>query len=338
MPIKIENNYDLRAHNTFGLSVKAKHFVTYDTVDELTHVLASTRGNAERILHIGAGSNLLLTKDFDGTILHSGIKFIECVSRTDKEIIIRAGAGVEWDHFCAMMAQRNYYGSENLSHIPGEVGAAAVQNIGAYGVEVESIIRQVETIEIATGKPRVMNVEQCRYGYRDSIFKNELQGQLIVTAVVFALSTVPKADLHYGQLQALQSAKEVPSAQTIRDAVIAIRKSKLPDPSELGSAGSFFKNPVVSIEFFNALALSYKQIPHYATGDNKVKIPAAWLIEQCGLKGKTHGGAAVYEKQPLVIVNTGRATPTDIIELAHTIQQSVYEKFKIKIQPEVNYI
>jgi len=243
-----------------------------------------------------------------------------------------------WDDFCAEMARRNFYGSENLSYIPGEVGASAVQNIGAYGVEVESIIRQVETIEVATGKRRVFQTAECEYGYRDSIFKNRLQGQYIVTAVTFALSVLPVVHLDYGQLQELQSRDAVPSAQTIRDAVIAIRRSKLPEPHELGSAGSFFKNPVVPVEVFEKLSSAYTDVPHYVASDELIKIPAAWLIEQCGWKGRRHGGAAVYEKQPLILVNQDNATPADIVELADLIKQSVLDRFGIPLQPEVNYI
>ena len=236
------------------------------------------------------------------------------------------------------MAKNNYYGSENLSHIPGEVGAAAVQNIGAYGVEVESIIQEVETIEITTGKPRAFQAQECEYEYRNSIFKNRLKGQYIVTAVVFRLSTIPVVHLDYGQLKDLRSRDEVPTANEIRNAVIAIRKSKLPEPDQLGSAGSFFKNPVVTVEVFKNLSALYSDIPHFVIDERQVKIPAAWLIEQCGWKGKCHGGAAVYEKQPLIIVNKNQATPSDIMELASLVQQSVYVKFKINLQPEVNYI
>lgn len=338
MPISKWYNYSLREHNTFGIDVKAQEFITYDTIDELITILNEIRDKGQRILHIGSGSNLLFTKDFDGVVLHSNIKFVQYVSITGQEIIVKVGAGVVWDDFCALMAQKNYYGCENLSYIPGEVGAAAVQNIGAYGVEVESIIQEVETIEIATATPRVFKAHECNYGYRDSIFKKQLQGQHIVTAVVFRLSTTPILHLEYGQLKDLQFSVKTPTAQEIRDAVIAIRKSKLPEPNELGSAGSFFKNPVVSVELFNDLAAVYSEIPHYVINDSQVKIPAAWLIDQCDWKGKCHGGAAVYEKQPLIIVNKSQATPTDIMELASLIQQSVYNKFKIKIYPEVNYI
>ncbi len=336
--ITIKHHYPLLGHNTFGLDVKAKQFVNYSTVDELVEVLVVLRESNERILHIGGGSNLLFTKDFEGTVLHSGIKFVDEVSRDDRHIFFRVGSGVVWDDFCAQMARDNYYGPENLSYIPGEVGASAIQNIGAYGVEVESIIHEVETIEVATGQPRVFQANECEYGYRDSIFKNRLQGEYIVTAVVYRLSMIPVVHLDYGQLQELRSHEGTPMAQEIRDAVIAIRQSKLPEPAELGSAGSFFKNPAVPVEVFRQIAASHTDVPHYVISEDEIKIPAAWLIDQCGWKGKTHGGAAVYEKQPLILVNRNHATPADIMELALLIEQSVLEKFNIRLSPEVNYI
>ncbi len=338
MPITRQYNYSLRYHNTFGIDVITKQFISYDTIDELITILNEICDKQHHILHIGSGSNLLFTKDYDGIVLHSNIKFLEYVSQTYKEIIVRVGSGVVWDDFCAETARRNYYGTENLSHIPGEVGAAAVQNIGAYGVEVKSIIHEVETIEIATGKRRVFQMKECEYGYRDSIFKNRLQGKYIVTAVVFRLSAQPIVNLDYGQLQELRSQVTAPTAQEIREAVIAIRKSKLPEPTELGSAGSFFKNPIVPIKVFQDLSTAYSNIPHYIINEQQIKIPAAWLIDQCGFKGKCYGGAAVYDKQPLIIVNKGQATPSDIMELAVLIQKSVYKKFNINLHPEVNYI
>ena len=338
MPIAIKHQYSLREHNTFGLEAKAKQFISYHTIDELVEVLASLRDKGEQILHIGGGSNLLFTKDFEGTILHSDIKFIEEVSRDDQHIFFRVGSGVVWDDFCAQMARENYYGAENLSYIPGEVGASAIQNIGAYGVEVASIIHEVETIEVATGQSRVFQVQECEYGYRDSIFKNRLKGEYIVTAVIFRLSLIPVVHLDYGPLRELNSRSENLTAQAIRDAVIDIRRSKLPEPKEMGSAGSFFKNPVIPIEVYRAIAAAYTDVPHYVISEDEVKIPAAWLIEQCGWKGKRHGGAGVYEKQPLILVNLDHATANDIMELAALIQQSVFEKFHIQLEPEVNYI
>ena len=338
MPIAIKHQHSLREHNTFGLEVKAKQFISYQTIDELIEVLASLSDKGEQILHIGGGSNLLFTKDFEGTILHSDIKFIEEVSRDDQHIFFRVGSGVVWDDFCTQMARENYYGAENLSYIPGEVGASAIQNIGAYGVEVASIIHEVETIEVATGQPRVFQVQECEYGYRDSIFKNRLKGEYIVTAVVFKLSLIPVVRLDYGPLREFNSRSENLTAQAIRDAVIDIRRSKLPEPKEMGSAGSFFKNPVIPVEAYQAIAATYTDVPHYVISDDEIKVPAAWLIEQCGWKGKRHGGAGVYEKQPLILVNLGHATANDIMELASLIQQSVFKKFHIQLEPEVNYI
>jgi UDP-N-acetylmuramate dehydrogenase len=248
------------------------------------------------------------------------------------------GAGVVWDDFCAQMARDDYYGTENLSYIPGEVGASAIQNIGAYGVEVDSIIHEVETIAVATGEPRVFQAKECEYGYRDSIFKQRLKGEYIVTAVVYKLSLIPVFHLDYGPLREFNSLGVKLTAQAIRDSVIDIRRSKLPEPTEKGSAGSFFKNPVVPVEAYQQIAASYADVPHYVVDDRHIKIPAAWLIEQCGWKGKRHGGAAVYDKQPLILVNECQATPGDIMELASLIQQSVFNKFHIQLEPEVNYI
>lgn len=338
MPIAISHHHSLREHNTFGLEVKAKQFISYHTIDELVEVLASLRDKGEQILHIGGGSNLLFTKDFEGTILHSEIKFIEEISRDDKHIFFRVGSGVVWDDFCAQMARENYFGTENLSYIPGEVGASAIQNIGAYGMEVASIIHEVETFEVATGQPRVFRVQECEYGYRDSIFKNRLKGKYIVTAVVFRLSRIPVVHLDYGPMREFNSRGENLTAQAIRDAVIDIRRSKLPEPKEMGSAGSFFKNPVIPVEIYRTIAAAYTDVPHFVISEDEIKIPAAWLIEQCGWKGKRHRGAGVYEKQPLILVNLGHATANDIMELATLIQQSVFKKFHIQLEPEVNYI
>lgn len=336
--ITIKRQYLLRDHNTFGLEVKAKQFISYHTVDDLVEVLTSLNDKREQILHIGGGSNLLFTKDFEGCILHSDIKFIQYVARDSREVVVRVGAGVKWDDFCAEMARNNYYGCENLSYIPGEVGASAIQNIGAYGVEVDSIIQQVETIEVETGKRRVFSTAECEYGYRESVFKQRLKGKYIVTAVVYRLSVLPVVHLEYGPLQQLRSRASTPTAQEIRETVIAIRRSKLPEPEELGSAGSFFKNPVVPAAVFRKLAAAYSDVPHFVVDDCHIKLLAAWLIEQCGWKGKRHGGAGVYEKQPLILVNLDHATPNDIMELADLIQKSVFKKFNIHLEPEVNYI
>ena len=337
MAVTIRYNYSLLGHNTFGMNVRAARFISYGSVNELKEVL-NMLCKEQPMLHIGQGSNLLFTKDFEGTILHSEIRFTEIEAEEDEAVFVRVGSGVIWDDFCDEMAKNNYYGVENLSYIPGEVGAAAVQNIGAYGVEACETIKEVATVERATGRERIFVKDECRYGYRDSIFKNELRGKYIVTAVLFRLSTKPAVHLDYGQLRDLRSSDTVPSAGAIRQAVIRIRQNKLPDPATLGNAGSFFKNPIVPVGKYNELAAHYAPVPHYMINEEQVKIPAAWLIEQCGWKGKKRGGAAVYGQQPLIIVNQHRAEPEDIIRLAAAIGRTVYDKFQIHLYPEVNYI
>lgn len=337
MAIKVKHGYSLLGHNTFGMQVAAREFIAYDTIGDLKTVLQSMPAH-EPMLHIGQGSNLLFTKDFEGTVLHSRIRFIDLKPAIGGTVCCRVGSGVAWDDFCQAMAQRDIFGTENLSDIPGEVGAAAVQNIGAYGVEASDIISTVEALEVATGRERVFSVEECRYGYRDSIFKNELWRKYVVTAVNFRLSTLPRPQLDYGQLKELAASGRKLTASGIREAVVSIREAKLPNPAVLGSAGSFFKNPVVAKDDFEKLQAQYPDAPHYALDSGKVKVPAAWLIEQCGWKGKAVGGAAVYGRQPLIIVNQGHATPADVMTLASAIVQSVVEKFHIDLHPEVNYI
>ena len=332
--MKIIENYNLKNHNTFGFDVVAKKFVEYENEAELVEFLKT---NSDKILHIGSGSNLLFLGDFDGTILHSAIKFIEI-----EEYFVRVGAGVVWDDFVAEMVERGFGGAENLSLIPGEIGAAAVQNIGAYGVEIQDIISKIEAIEIDTLQKRIFDVSECKYDYRESIFKTDLKGKFIVTAVVFRMSKNPVLKLDYGALKEHLKNIENPDIQNIRDAIIKIRESKLPDTKILGNAGSFFKNPCCSKEHFEYLQKIYPNIPFYpivtASDKEVVKLSAAWLIEQCGWKGKTLGGAAVYHLQPLVLVNQGNATPQDVANLSAEIQKSVKEKFCLELEPEVNFI
>lgn len=307
-------------------------------MEELRALLRTYKG--ERLLHIGAGSNLLFTKDFDGVVLHSCICFARALEEDAEGVNIEVGAGIVMDDLIAQVADMGLYGLENLSHIPGEVGASAVQNVGAYGVEAKDVIREVHAVAVESGEECVFSNADCRFGYRDSIFKNEWKGQYIITSVVFHLSKQPQPRLDYGNLRQALAGKE-PTPMNIREAVIAIRKQKLPEPEELGSAGSFFKNPIITHEHFQTiLQQEHKteaEIPHFETADG-IKIPAAWLIEQCGWKGKRQGGAQVYEKQPLVIVNTGNATAQDIITLAADITESIAQRFQITLHPEVNYI
>lgn len=307
-------------------------------MEELRALLRTYK--SERLLHIGAGSNLLFTKDFDGVVLHSRICFARALEEDAEGVNIEVGAGIVMDDLIAQVADMGLYGLENLSHIPGEVGASAVQNVGAYGVEAKDVIREVHAVAVESGEECVFSNADCRFGYRDSIFKNEWKGQYIITSVVFHLSKQPQPHLDYGNLRQALAGKE-PTPMNIREAVIAIRKQKLPEPEELGSAGSFFKNPIITHEHFQTILQQEQktaaELPHFETADG-IKIPAAWLIEQCGWKGKRQGGAQVYEKQPLVIVNTGNATAQDIITLAADITESIAQRFHITLHPEVNYI
>ena len=324
--------------NTFGIPAHARVYAEYTSLEELRALLQTYK--SERLLHIGAGSNLLFTKDFDGVVLHSRICFARALEEDAEGVNTEVGAGIVMDDLIAQVADMGLYGLENLSHIPGEVGASAVQNVGAYGVEAKDVIREVHAVAVESGEECVFSNADCRFGYRDSIFKNEWKGQYIITSVVFHLSKQPQPHLDYGNLRQALAGKE-PTPMNIREAVIAIRKQKLPEPEDLGSAGSFFKNPIISSEHFQTILQQEQktaaEIPHFETADG-IKIPAAWLIEQCGWKGKRQGGAQVYEKQPLVIVNTGNATAQDIITLAADITESIAQRFQITLHPEVNYI
>lgn len=329
---------DLTKLNTFRMKVTARAFVEYDSVADLVDL--DLEGLPRPLLHIGGGSNLLFTCDFKGTVLHSGISFIEPLENG----LVSVGSGVVFDDLCSWACDNGLWGLENLSGIPGEVGAAAVQNIGAYGVEVKDVIRTVYCYDLQEEEFVHFDNAECCYGYRDSIFKHPgCKGRYIVTHVVFSLSSEPSAKLEYGHLrQAVEEASVPGSVLTpslVRKVVIGIRNSKLPDPKVLGSAGSFFKNPVVGRDIYERIASSNENVPHYDLEDGQVKIPAAWLIEQCGWKGRRMGGAAVYDKQPLVIVNyTGEAYPEEIIGLERRIVESVKTRFGIELKPEVDHI
>lgn len=333
--MKIQENISLLPHNTFRMDVKARVFAEYSSVEELRALLERYRG--EKILHIGAGSNLLFTKDFDGVVLHSAMCRARCVSEDNDHVWIEADNGLVMDELIDQLCDMGISGLENLSYIPGEVGASAVQNVGAYGVEAKDVIETVRALAKEDGSERVFTNAECRYGYRDSVFKNELLGKYIITHVVFRLNKHFEPKLDYGNLRS--EAGENPTPMTVRNAVIRIRKQKLPEVSEIGSAGSFFKNPIVSRDTYETLTRQIRddRVPHYDQ-EGGVKVPAAWLIEQCGWKGKKVGGAQCYEKQPLVLVNTGSATPKEIMDLAAAICRDVKDKFGIDISPEVNYI
>ena len=326
-------NHHFPIPNTFGMPVKARVYAEYSSVEELRELLLQFRG--EKLLHIGAGSNLLFTSDFNGVILHSAMRRARCVSEDADHVLIEADNGLVLDELIAQLCDMGISGLENLSYIPGEVGASAVQNVGAYGVEAKDVIDSVRTLAVADGSERIFSNEECRYGYRDSIFKNELKGKYIITHVVYRLNKHFAPQLDYGNLRGEVGANPTPT--DVREAVIRIRRQKLPEISELGSAGSFFKNPIVPREIYDEIAASYERVPHFEQ-DGGVKIPAAWLIEQCGWKGKSIGGAQCYPKQPLVLVNANNATPQDVMALADAICKDVQSKFGIVISPEVNYI
>ena len=336
--MKIEKQTSLLPYNTFGIDVKADFFIEYDSASDLQDVLKSEIVRNNRTLHIGGGSNLLFMHDFKGVILHSAIHSIQKIREDTDSVYLEVGSSVNWDDFVGYCVENGWGGVENLSLIPGEVGASAVQNIGAYGVEVKEVIVEVNTVEIETACFKAFMNEDCRYGYRDSLFKNELKGKYIITSVLFRLNKNPEFRLKYQHLEDEVKKNGVLNLSNIRKTIIHIRESKLPDPKITGNAGSFFMNPVIPKEQFLALQVLYPQIPHYFDSETSEKIPAAWLIDQCGWKGKHIGNAGVHEKQALVLVNLGGATGAEIVYLAEQIQQSVKVKFGIELKPEVNYI
>ncbi len=333
-----KENSSLKAYNTFGIDVNTKYFTEYSTIEELQEVLKSDIVKNNPLLHIGSGSNLLFINDFNGVILHSTIHSIEILEKNEASILIRVGSGVVWDDFVKYCVKNNFVGVENLSLIPGEVGASAVQNIGAYGVEVKDVIQNVETIDTQTLQPKLFSNEDCQYGYRSSIFKKEQKNKYIVTHVIFKLSKKEDFTLHYSHLkESVVELGEI-TLENIRKTVIKIRESKLPDPKEFGNAGSFFMNPIIKKEQLETLQVSYPDIPFYLLENNQVKVPAGWLIEQAGLKGKRFGNVGIHTKQALVIVNYSNATGDEVKKLAELVQQTVKTQFNISLIPEVNYI
>ena len=332
-------NYSLLHNNTFGMNVKAACFVEYDSVEELQIYLLSHDIGAGKWLHIGSGSNLLFAGDFEGVVLHSAVKGISIVREDGESVEVRVGAGIVWDDFVAYAVKNQWYGAENLSLIPGEVGASAVQNIGAYGVEAKDLITKVETVEVSTGNVHCFSAEECKYGYRQSIFKKQLKGKYIVTYVTYRLSKSPNWNLDYGNIRSeLEREGCSLTLENLRGVIVRIRREKLPDPNVTGNAGSFFMNPVIPCTQFDKLKAIYPDMPHYSVGDGLVKIPAGWMIDRCGWKGRNLGLAGVHPRQALVLINLGGAKASDVMNLAEAIVKSVKDKFGIEIHPEVNYI
>lgn len=334
----IKHDYSLLRHNSFGFDIKADRYFDYQSKEQLKEFLSDIGGELGSLLHIGLGSNLLFTGNYKGTVLHSSIRSIHIEKETDGEVFVRVGSGMVFDDFCHQMTELNFGGVENLSLIPSHIGAAAVQNIGAYGVEIKDVIVEIDTIEVATLHSRRFLLADCGYSYRNSIFKGELRGKYIITSVLFRLLKHSKPNIEYVALRNEFPQGYTPTIAEIRNAVIRVRNSKLPDPKQLGNAGSFFKNPYCSRAHYEILCINYPDMPHYDVSEEEVKIPAAYLIEKCGFKGKRFGNVGAYEKQPLVLVNYGGAAPNEIVELAQTIKKSVNDTFGIDLEPEVIYV
>ena len=328
-------NYSLLSHNTFGIEAKCRRYLEYADIKEAQQVAAILRDTDLPYMIIGGGSNLLLTQDYDGIVVRSAIKGLSTLNSQ-----LTCGSGEVWDDVVAYCVDHQLYGTENLSLIPGDVGASAVQNIGAYGVEVKDLITEVEAVEIATGHIRVFQNEECGYSYRQSRFKHEWKNRYLIMHVTYQLQSVFEPRLEYGNIRAELERKGItkPTAQQLRQVIIDIRNAKLPDPKIMGNAGSFFMNPIVPKEKYEQLASLYEGMPHYTVDADHEKIPAGWMIDQCGWKGKSMGRAGVHDKQALVLVNRGGATGQEIVALCEAIQRDVKEKFGIAIYPEVNII
>lgn len=331
-------NFSLEQLNTFGMNVRAGYFFPFNCFASLSEVLGSDRYSGLPRLILGGGSNILFTKDFEGLVLHPLFKGIDLVSEDADNYHIRVAGGENWDNFVSYAVSRNWCGIENLSGIPGNVGASPVQNIGAYGTEVKDFITEVESIDLKSFHVRKLTNADCMFGYRDSIFKNELKGSHLITHVTFRLKKRMDFNLCYGEIEKEVKQKEKITLISIREAVMRIRASKLPDPRVTGNAGSFFKNPVISSEVLGKILLDYPDAPRYKITGTEFKVPAGWLIEMCGWKGRKEGNAGVHDKQALVLVNNGNATGKEILNLSDKIIRSVHEKFHIILNTEVNII
>jgi UDP-N-acetylmuramate dehydrogenase len=332
-------DFNLKEHNTFGIDVKCRRFIEFESVDELLQIVNSLTDADKPLLVLGGGSNMLFTADYEGTVLHSAIKGHVAV-QTDEGIMLRCGSGEVWDDIVSLCVSNRMYGAENLSLIPGDVGASAVQNIGAYGAEAKDIILKVEAVDLQTGKMCEFTNEECEYAYRKSKFKGEWRNRFVITYVTYKLSEVFCPCLDYGNIRAELEKRniKVPTAEQLRNVIIDIRNEKLPDPKVEGNAGSFFMNPVVPKAKYEELVARFGNVPHYSVDDNNEKIPAGWMIDQCGWKGKSLGKAGVHSRQALVLVNRGGAEGKDIVALCDAIKRDVKDKFGIDIVPEVNII
>ncbi|RZK21039.1 MAG: UDP-N-acetylmuramate dehydrogenase [Pedobacter sp.] len=337
--LHIQENISLKPYNSFGIDVKANYFAEIFSEADLAALYHNEITQAQKNLIIGGGSNVLFTQDYNGLVIKISIKGIE--SRADgKNILVTAGAGEIWNDFVSYCVENNYAGVENLSLIPGTVGASPIQNIGAYGVELKDVFESCSAFEIKTGKIKTFNFNDCHFGYRESVFKGELKGQYIITSVTFHLASEPQINTSYGAIEAeLQNrGVETPTIADVSSAVAHIRVSKLPDPSTIGNAGSFFKNPVIEKYEFAAIVAKHPDVVHYPTADDKIKLAAGWLIEQCGYKGKIEGNTGTWKNQALVLVNHGGATGTEVYNFSAQIIDSVKSTFGVTLEREVNIL
>ncbi|MEM1326009.1 MAG: UDP-N-acetylmuramate dehydrogenase [Bacteroidota bacterium] len=335
----IQENHSLKTYNTFGLDVKARYFVIVKSVKELQEVVRSDAADHDLMI-LGGGSNMLLTKDVNKLVILNQIEGFEVVEENDHTVVVKVGGGENWHEFVLKCVRRDLGGVENLSLIPGTVGAAPIQNIGAYGVELKDVFERLKAINLESGAIEIFESEDCQFGYRDSIFKRALKGKYAIVQVYFRLQKEASVNISYGAITNTLEARNIenPTIQDVSDAVIAIRQSKLPDPRVLGNSGSFFKNPEIPAAQFEALQKRFSNIVHYPLPNGNIKVPAGWLIEQCGWKGKRVGNTGAYEKQALVLVNYGEATGEEVWQLAQDIAGSVEAKFGIRIVPEVNIL
>lgn len=335
--MKIQSNHSLKELNTFGIDVRAKNYVE---AKSLTDLIQLCRANtADQLFFLGGGSNMLLTKDIESTVVKINLEGIEIIKENEDYVWIEVQAGENWHDFVLWSVQNDYGGLENLSLIPGNVGTTPIQNIGAYGVELKDVMSSCRTLDISSQKEQIFTNEECKFGYRESVFKNEFKNQYIITAVTFKLSKRNhQLKTSYGAIQEELNQEGItkPTIQDISKAVINIRNTKLPNPKEIGNSGSFFKNPIITKTQFQIIQSSHQNIPFYQMDENHFKVPAGWLIEKAGFKGVRYGDAGVHEKQALVLVNYGKATGLEIVRLAETIQKNVFELFQINIEAEVN--
>lgn len=337
---QIQKNISLKPYNTFGIDVDARQFLVVESEQELLAFLKQSENKNLPLLILGGGSNILFTQPFEGIVLKNEIQGIELIKEDEEAVYLKVGGGVNWHQFVLYTVERNWQGVENLSLIPGTVGAAPIQNIGAYGVELKDVFESLEGVDLETYEKKTFVKEDCNFGYRNSVFKNEYKGKLMITSVMVKLRKKPEFNISYGAIQQTLQDKGISelSVKAISDAVISIRESKLPDPVVIGNCGSFFKNPVVKTEVFENVKAAYPEVPSYPVTEGWVKVPAGWLIEKCGWKGHQEGNVGTYAKQALVLVNHGDASGSEAKAFALKIQASVKDKFGIEIIPEVNII